>query len=151
MTEISSRFDPKLFDLLPHRPPMLLINKVVDIDNKHAEAIVMIDKDTAFFKPEHGVPSWIGLEYMGQTAALIAGYQLQQGLIEAHLGFLLGTRRYQVTQDYFTPNKKLHIFCQEQAVVGDNLATFSCRIRYAQSQNDIAQASLSVLRKPLNS
>lgn len=143
----NSRYDEKLFDLLPHRPPMLLINKVVDVNESSASAIAYIDEQASFYKEGAGVPAWIGLEHMGQTAALIAGYQLAHKLVKPHLGFLLGSRRYNAEVEYFLPNKHLLISCNEKAVVGDSLATFDCTIRYKDSDEVLASASLSVYRQ----
>lgn len=147
------RFDPQLFDLIPHRPPMLLINKVLTVDARSSSALVQIDRDAPFYEPGVGVPAWIGLEYMGQTAALIAGHQLQQGLVSPHLGFLLGTRAFKTDCDVFKDGV-LKISCREKALVGDGLATFDCLIEtYPQETQDtqcLATASLSVFRRQIN-
>jgi len=149
-----ARFDPQLYDLIPHRPPMLLINEIIAVDQRSSSAVVSIDSNASFFEALKGVPSWIGLEYMGQTAALIAGYQLKEGLIEPHLGFLLGTRAFKAEQAYFEPNINLLVSCSEKALVGDDLATFDCRIsRYDSGANNgelLASANLSVFRRPKN-
>ena len=79
------RFDPKIRSMIPHREPTLLINQLVEVDQKHSKASVIIDQETPFFESGKGVPAWIGLEYMGQTAALIAGHQVQEGLSVNHI------------------------------------------------------------------
>lgn len=142
-------FDARLLTLLPHRPPMLLINRIIELSAHSASALVTISESTAFFRPGLGVPSWIGLEYMGQTAALIGGYQLQQGALTAHLGFLLGTRSYQVDTAYFPVHCQLLIQCQQKAVVGEGLAQFDCTILNRSNDHAIARATLSVYRKAL--
>lgn len=146
-----SRFSADILELLPHRPPMLLINELVSVDSTLAKARVLIDTETAFFEPGLGVPSWIGLEYMGQTAALIAGYQLKMGLAEPHLGFLLGTRRFVAQCACYCANRWLEISCHEQAIVGDSLANFDCAIRYDGESECLASAKLSVYRQPQSS
>tara|TARA_B100002049_G_scaffold230000_1_gene206333 strand:+ start:109 stop:561 length:453 start_codon:yes stop_codon:yes gene_type:complete len=150
---MESRFDSRLFDLIPHRPPMLLINQVVSVDATSSSALVTVDHLSPFFEKDKGVPTWIGLEYMGQTAALIAGYQLQQGLVGPHLGFLLGTRAFKTECDYFTPGT-LKVTCTEKALVGDGLATFDCMIenhsKELQTSPPLATASLSVFRRQIN-
>ncbi len=150
---MDARFDHRLFELIPHRPPMLLINNVLTVDETSSSALVKVDSDASFFESNKGVPSWVGLEYMGQTAALIAGHQLQQGLVSPHLGFLLGTRAYSATCDYFDAGV-LKVSCKEKAVVGDGLATFECMIENynddAQQTTTLATAILSVFRRPLN-
>ena len=89
------------------------------------------------------------MEYMGQTAALIAGYQLQQGTVAPHLGLLLGTRKYEAFVPYFCAGDVLQVRCTEVAVVGDSLANFQCEIINLQDQSRCASAKLSVFRKPL--
>ncbi|MCW8108911.1 hypothetical protein OPS25_10445 [Alteromonas ponticola] len=147
------RFDKRLYDLIPHRPPMLLINRVLTVNASSSSALVTIDRETSFYEAEKGVPAWVGLEYMGQTAALIAGHQLQQGLVAPHLGFLLGTRSFNAECDYFEAGT-IKVSCNEKAVVGDGLATFECKIEIyteeAQQAACLATAALSVFRRPLN-
>ncbi|GGW84938.1 ApeP family dehydratase [Alteromonas halophila] len=151
---MTDRFDPRILELIPHRPPMLLVNRIVSVSIKASSALVYIDEDAPFFEPGKGVPAWVGLEYMGQTAALIAGHGLQQGLIEPHLGFLLGTRAYKSTCDYFAPGATLKVACTESVATDDGLAKFSCQITLADShaaeEEWLATASLSVFRRPLD-
>ena len=150
---MQNRFDPKLFELIPHRPPMLLINQVLAVDEKSSSALVIVDSDSSFFETSKGVPAWVGLEYMGQTAALIAGHQLQQGLIAPHLGFLLGTRAFKSECDYFGTGSTLKVSCSEKVLVGDDLATFDCLIEKinetTQDTTLLATASLSVFRRQI--
>ncbi|MDC8829460.1 ApeP family dehydratase [Alteromonas gilva] len=149
---LDSRFDSRLFELIPHRPPMLLINEVLSVDEKSSSARVRVDEASPFFEKGHGVPAWIGLEYMGQTAALIAGHQLQQGLVSPHLGFLLGTRAFKAECSYFEAGQYT-VRCDEKAIVGDGLATFDCFIETYQENSQtmtcLATASLSVFRRQI--
>lgn len=146
----SLHFDSQLLDLLPHRPPMLLINTVVKLSATQSLAEVLVDKQASFYSSA-GIPAWVGIEYMGQTAALIAGYQLQQGLTQPHLGFLLGTRCFQANVTHFKVGAVLLVSCVEKAVVGESLATFDCEIHDKKSNTLLANAGLSVFRKPLES
>ncbi|MBR9792019.1 MAG: 3-hydroxylacyl-ACP dehydratase [Gammaproteobacteria bacterium] len=149
---LDSRFDSRLFELIPHRPPMLLINKVLKVDERSSSSLALVDEESPFFEPGLGVPAWIGLEYMGQTAALIAGHQLQQGLVSPHLGFLLGTRAYKAQCSYFETGEYT-VRCEEKAIVGDGLATFDCFIENynntSQTIECLATASLSVFRRQI--
>lgn len=138
----------EIYELLPHRPPMLFINELISLGPEHAETKVLINNQAAFFEPDKGVPAWIGLEYMGQTAALIAGYQLKMGLVEPHLGFLLGTRSFKTNCSYFADDQTLEVSCQEKAVMGESLATFACTIANDENKDLLASAVLSVFRKP---
>lgn len=142
--------DPRLYSLIPHREPMLLIDRVIDLGDNFSKAEIFIDSNSSFFEPGKGVPAWIGIEYMGQTAALIAGYQLEQGKVTPHLGLLLGTRKYQTNIDWFAEGDLLHVHCTEVAVVGDQLANFLCEIYRQSDQMLCATAKLSAFRKPLD-
>ena len=139
--------DPQIYDLIPHREPMLLIDKMVHVAADSSSAEVHIHPDASFFQPGLGVPAWIGLEYMGQTAALIAGYQLQQGLTRPHLGFLLGTRQYVMNTDWFRDGDRLLVECTQVTITGEQLAQFQCTI--SRTGEVLATAKLSVYRKPL--
>lgn len=149
----SPRFDSEIFSLIPHREPMLLINSIVQLSADRSETLVLIDAQTPFMGDNlgvRGVPAWIGLEYMGQTSALIAGYQEREGLCEPHLGFLMGSRKYQSNVDQFTLGQTLRVICEQGTLVGTSLANFNCRIENSESGVELANASLSVFRRPLN-
>ncbi|MFC4701787.1 3-hydroxydecanoyl-ACP dehydratase [Glaciecola siphonariae] len=149
---LDSDFDPQLFELIPHRPPMLLIHKLLHVDERSSSSLVNIAENISFYENGLGVPAWVGLEYMGQTAALIAGYQLKQGIVSPHIGFLLGTRSFKSESAYFTGGARLKVSCTEKALVGDDLATFDCLIENydnpQQHNEPLAAATLSVLRRP---
>jgi len=138
-----------LHELIPHREPMLLLNSVCELGDSFSTAEITISSSSSFFMPEKGVPSWIGIEYMGQAAALIAGYQLQQGAVTPHLGLLLGTRKYEALTAWFKEGDVLLVSTKEIAVVGQELATFQCDIRNKNDGALYATAKLSVFRKPL--
>ena len=139
--------DPQLYDLIPHREPMLLIDRVVHVAAESAVAEVEIHSQASFFESGKGVPAWIGLEYMGQTAALIAGHQLRKGLTQPHLGFLLGTRQYVMNTSWFCDGDTLRVECVQVAVTGQHLAQFQCTV--SRAGEALATAKLSVYRKPL--
>lgn len=141
--------DPQVLQLLPHRPPMLLLNRLLSVSDSAAQAEVEINPHASFFSAGKGVPSWIGVEYMGQTAALIAGYQLQCGTVEPHIGLLLGTRKYSAFTPWFEEGSSLVISCSQAAVVGQSLANFQCEIHDKKTRRLYATAKLSVFRRPL--
>lgn len=147
---IEPAIDLSLDALLPHRGAMLLLTDVLEVDGEHSVARVTISRRSSFYEPDKGVPAWIGLEYMGQTAALIAGYQRQAGQLDPHIGLFLGTRKYQSETDWFAPDSQLIVRCMEKAVSQGTLATFSCTISGDRAESsDLARAVLSVYRQPV--
>jgi predicted hotdog family 3-hydroxylacyl-ACP dehydratase len=147
---MNTNIDAEILKLIPHRPPMLLIERLLSVAERSSSASLVINSEAHFYQPGLGVPAWVGLEYMGQTAALIAGYQQRQGLAEPHLGFLLGCRSYSTTVGFFNPDQKLIVFAEQAALVGESLATFNCTISDAATSDELAHALLSVFRQPLN-
>jgi len=148
--------DPDLLRYLPHRPPMLLVDKLMMVRNNQAETRIEIKISSSFYVEGKGVPAWIGIEYMGQTAATIAGYQLNSGALEPHLGLLLGTRKYHAEVEWFELGDTLSVRCKEQGAMQGTLATFQCEIVRINSAIDVipeegnvlATANLTVYRAP---
>lgn len=136
-------------DLIPHRGAMALLDQLIEVSAHHAKASVKIEPYSSFFVAERGVPAWIGLEYLGQTAALIAGQQLKQGLVEPHLGLLVGSRQYRCEHPWFTSGTQLLIHCWEHATVGNELATFNGEILSQDEQAVLASGRITVYRQPL--
>ncbi|MGS2718096.1 ApeP family dehydratase [Eionea flava] len=150
---MNNRFDSRIFDLIPHRPPMLLINRILNVDINCSSSLVLVDPETPFFEKGKGVPAWVGIEYMGQTAALIAGHRLMKKLIEPHLGFLIGTRSYNAEVSYFKPGTTLKVSCIEGTIVAEGFTKFDCEIANYDAETDseklLATSSLSVFRRPI--
>lgn len=138
-----------LESLIPHRKPMLLLDKAFDVTENSAIAGVDISPASSFYVEGKGVPAWIGVEYMGQTAALIAGWQLRQGLTQPHLGLLLGTRKFSAFSAWFARGDQLRVSASEVAVVGEGLATFYCEIHQVGRNKPLATAKLSVMRRAI--
>jgi len=78
-----------LAELLPHRPPMVLIDEIVDFD---ADARALTAAVTV---REEWTGNWVAIEYMAQAAAALVGLfdRAEHATCPARPGFLLGTRR----------------------------------------------------------
>ena len=63
-----SQVNFNITELLPHDPPMVLIDRVVSYQNDFVHCQVTIHQDSPFCK-NGSVPSYIGIEYMAQAAA----------------------------------------------------------------------------------
>jgi predicted hotdog family 3-hydroxylacyl-ACP dehydratase len=98
-----------LEDLVPHAPPMILIDHIHLPESEGLEATVRISEDSPFFEPRRGVPSYVGIEYVAQTVAALAGLRARRSGQGISLGFLLGTRRFQAWSPYFTLGSELTI------------------------------------------
>ena len=99
---------PELLKYLPHRPPMVLLDEVISINEEKAVCRVKISEKSLFFEQGH-VPAWVGLEYIAQTIAAYAGKLSHDKGDAASIGFLLGARRYASEVSRFEDGQVLEI------------------------------------------
>jgi len=133
--------------LLPHRAPMILIDGVESFDaaEKQVAAKVTIGPGQLFFDGE-GVPAWVAIEYMAQTAAALVGLNDRAMGSEPRMGFLLGTRRLDLLLDRFAAGETYRITAK-CAFEDAEAAAFECAI--ADSTGAVvAKASLNAYRPP---
>lgn len=132
-----------LSELIPHRSPMILIDRVLDAGDDFLVAEVRIRRRCPFFDAERGVPAWIGLEYMGQSIAALAGMRAKRAGLPILPGLLIGCRRYSSRVAAFAPASCLTIEVREIAG-GHPLSTFGGTIRDGEI---LAQSSISVYQR----
>src|SRR5258707_6077248 len=117
---------PPTAGLLPHRPPMILLDEVVSWDGTTLAAALTIRPDTLFLEAE-GVPAHIGIEYMAQTCGAFAGAQAVDAGREVRIGFLLGTRRYVAHRPWYRLGERLTVTAS-LVYADDSMANFEVRI-----------------------
>jgi len=126
--------------LLPHRPPMILLDEVVAWDGVSLVAAVTIRADTLFLEPD-GVPAHIGIEYMAQTCGAFAGAQALAAGQPVRIGFLLGTRRYTAHRPWYRIGERLTITAS--LVYADvEMGNFDVRIEVAGALAATAQLNV---------
>jgi predicted hotdog family 3-hydroxylacyl-ACP dehydratase len=119
---------PPIENLIRHRGPMLLIDRLIEASDVHALAEVRISEQSSFYRPGSGVPAYVGLEYMAQTVAAYDGARRALSNEPPAVGFLLGTRRYAAEIDYFKAGAVLSV--RVDMVFSENgMASFDCGIR----------------------
>ena len=138
-----------LDELLPHRPPMVLIDAVesFDAEAKRLVARVTINARQLFFDGQ-GVPNWAAIEYMAQTAAALVGYYDKHVAPNqpARPGLLLGTRKLDLKLAHFEAGKTYRIVA-ENAFNDSDAASFVCRIE-DEAGTTVATANLNAYRPP---
>jgi predicted hotdog family 3-hydroxylacyl-ACP dehydratase len=129
-------------ELLPHAPPMVLVDRVVEWEDQSIVTALTIGPSTPFLDSGRGVPAHVGLEWMAQTCGLFAGLESKAKSEPIRLGFLLGTRSYQATRPYFPEGDSLTVAALLVLREGD-MAVFDCRIR-AADRCEVASAQLTL-------
>lgn len=136
---------PGIRQLVPHAGPMVLLDRVVEVDDNALCATVAIDADSMFYSADMaGVGSWVGVEYMAQAIAAHAGYLAWRAGRPVQVGFLLGARKYGATVPAFAAGSTLYV---RAALVlrGENgLSAFDCSIALAREAGAPALASATL-------
>ena len=131
-----------MVDLLPHEPPMILLDRVVAYDEDFIHATVTIRKGAPFFA-DGEIPSYIALECMAQAVGAWNGLQARQHHKKPKLGFLIGSRRLTLDIPSFKEGLALDVY--GQAVYKDKeMASFDCWIE-VQGQR-VVSAALNVFQ-----
>ena len=138
-----------LDELLPHRPPMVLIDAVesFDAEAKRLVARVTIGENQLFFDGM-GVPNWVAIEYMAQASAALVGYYDKHVMPGQPVrpGLLLGTRKLDLKLARFETGKTYRIVA-ENAFSDSDAAAFACRIE-DEAGETVATANLNAYRPP---
>ena len=115
-------------ELVPHSGKMSLLTAIVGYGEDWLQAEVLITSDS-MFADDHGVPAWIGLEYMAHAIAAYGGLQerLKGGLPK--IGFLLGSRKYLCDTNYFSVGQRLLLEVHLEMEAENGLNVFNCELK----------------------
>jgi len=135
--------DIPIRELVPHDPPMALLDRVLSWEDSTLVAEVDVGPESVLCE-KGGVPGWVGIEYMAQAVAAHAGYRARQKGEQPAIGYLLGTRSYQCSVPFFPLGETLTIHV-EALYVEMGLGAFACRI---EMNGDVATATINVYEPP---
>jgi predicted hotdog family 3-hydroxylacyl-ACP dehydratase len=127
-------------DLLPHAPPMVLLDEVLGWDQGRSRVALTIRPGTPFYT-HAGVPAHVGLEYMAQACGVYAGIERLNNGQPIRLGYLLGTRNFHVSIDWFHPGQRLVVDATE-ILRQELMGVFDCRITHDNAEIASAQLNL---------
>ncbi|UJF22494.1 hotdog family protein [Shewanella sp. OMA3-2] len=132
-------------EFIPHRAPMILIDSLISHQHDGLITQTHITSNSAYFDPlKQGVPSYVGVEYMAQSIAALAGVEaLIQGL-PIKVGFLLGSRKLQLHQSLFKLGQTYRTHVARLYQEESGLAVFDCQV--FQHQILVAQANINVFQ-----
>jgi len=111
-----NRMSYTIQQLVPMTDRMSLLDAVVTFPQQ-GESIIMttrvtITEQSLFYdSARKGVPAYVGIEYMAQTVACLAGWEdkTQRPDATPSIGFLVGTRKYEATTSLFSLGETLLI------------------------------------------
>ncbi len=131
-----------LTKILPHKPPMILIDDVLeyDLEEKTLTSIVDITEDKLFFdKTQNGITPLAGIEFMAQTIGCYAYFK--SNCRPPKIGFLLGSRLYNNAVSLFECGKSYTVKVKE-IFTDSQIVAFDCII--FDNGDEIASATINV-------
>ena len=132
-------------ELLPHRPPMILLDRVEEFDAASLTASVTI-VPSSMFCTGGSVPSHIALEYMAQACGAHVGILALENGEPVRIGFVLGTRDFVSMVPGFEVGDRLDVTVTP--VLNDaQIGAYDCQI--AIGDRLVAKARLSVYQPEL--
>ena len=137
-----------LDELLPHRPPMTMLSRVLSVEERGiAVAVVDASQGSVFYDPEiGGVPACAALEYMAQTMALAVGAEWRRRGGSPRVGFVLGTRRMEVKEAAFRSERR-YVARAKCCYADGEFASFDCSIEI-EGGEVVASAMLTAYQPP---
>jgi predicted hotdog family 3-hydroxylacyl-ACP dehydratase len=96
--------------MLPHATTMLLVDRLISSNDCSVIIEATIKDDYPFSNGVAG--SWVGLELMAQSAAVLSRLRNSDKSVEPSLGFLLGSRSFIAHVSEFIPGQKVTIEIQ---------------------------------------
>ena len=134
--------------LLPHTGKMVLLDSVIECSESRVVALATIQKDCILLPTDTAthLPTYLSIEIMAQTVGAWAGaVALSQGE-KVRIGFLLGTRRFDMPVAEIPVGTQLR--CEATLSWQDDtgMGVFDCVLLDNQNNNTIATASLNLYR-----
>lgn len=91
---------PKVTDLIPHRPPMLLIDKILDVQESAGTVTALVDPKHLFLREDGTLSPETYSELIAQSFGACEAYRrLQRNLTIDGGGYLSSVRDMQVFED----------------------------------------------------
>ena len=131
----------ELEGIIPHRPPMRLIDRLDEVNEDKAICIAYISAEHVFYdKQIKGVYAWVGIEMMAQASAALAYFQGDEAAHAPRRGFMISVRNFKAQCTSFSEGATLTIISKKE-MISDPLGVFLCEIH--QSGSCVASAKFS--------
>lgn len=132
---------PELAALVPHRPPMLLVDELVSHEGRKVVCRAHVRSDHPFLR-DGKVPVLVAVELFAQSAAALVGLLAARGGASMTQGALLGSREVRFFTDALRVGDTVDIHCAEAWTIGP-AAQIECAL-YRDGAR-IAEGSINVM------
>lgn len=137
---------PPINELLPHEFPMIVIDGVHGCSAEWAESITVVQPEHVLYDAdEGGLPGWALIELMAQTIALHAGLLGGENGRQPRIGYLLGTRRFELARDACYAGEILRTRVEREFVDPEGVSVYQCEVFSGNA--GVARARINVFQK----
>jgi len=136
---------PRIVDVVPHRPPMLLLDEVIAWDGTRVACRIVLRDDSPFVEAGR-VASTLAIEYMAQCIAVFVGLEAYQRGEPVRLGYLVGAREILLPADGFRVGDVLTVHAAP-IWGGETIGSFQCEVD--RVGDVLARGALNVYRGEL--
>lgn len=133
---------PPLAEILPHRPPMLLLDAMTAIEVQSVTCSATVRAGAPFVAGERA-SSLLAVEYFAQAVAAMFAYKARGGDAGPFRGLLLGVRDLELDVSYLRVGDELQVHCREQWASGP-VAQYQCQL--SRGDERLASGAVTVLR-----
>jgi len=117
---------PPVSELVPHRPPMILIDEILDIGETSLTALVVLTESSPFVE-DGRLPALVTLEYMAQGIAAFAGRARRAAGKTVGHGFLIACREMELAVDFLSVGDEIQVTVN-QVWSDEQLGSFDCLV-----------------------
>ncbi|MDR3086749.1 MAG: hotdog family protein [Azoarcus sp.] len=131
-------------EYLPHRGPMLLLDRVLEVEPGRMVCAVTLRPESSFCR-EGRVAAYVGIEYMAQTVGALVGWHEREKGEAVKTGFLVSVRKYTCNVEAFPVGATLCVEARENWRDEEGLGVMDCRI-YHPAGELAAEARLTAFQ-----
>ncbi len=133
---------PPLAEILPHNPPMILLDRVEEASDEEATCSLTLAPGSPFVE-QGSVPAVVATEYMAQSVAAYAGVKAHRKGDPVRAGYVIGAQTIDLAVDSFWVAQTLVIHARR--IWGDDsLGKFECSVTCDGDR--VAEAVLTVFQ-----
>ena len=118
---------PPIAMLMPHREPMVLLDRVVDWAPGKVECAVVV-RDGARFVEDGRLDAPYTIEHMAQTVAVCLGYEAYRGGRGVRVGMIVSCRSFEAHEHAAPVGEALRVLASRDRG-NDTLSHFQCEVR----------------------
>ena len=134
--------DLQIVDLLPHDPPMLMLERILSYDENRLSVTACISPESPFANNDGRISNCIAIEIMAQAAAVYGGLQQYQLHKPMKSGLLISAKHVELNCKALSSATTYTVHAQHYHST-DSLAIFDCTL---EQESTLAKAQLHVLQ-----